>query len=184
MRAVAQTGQSHDALRHPPIRDMRDLVAFRLSVLAAASDRVGQNWLKAEFGLSIREWRVLGMVGATEPARFGDVGHDLQLDKGQLSRLAKALVDRGLVESRVDADDQRAVRLVLTASGRDVHDRALKRALQRNELVLSALTPGEAATLVELLDKLQPHMEHRADTEIEAGHPPASTGKNRPRKRA
>lgn len=180
MRAATQTGFSDPELRHPPIRDIRDLVAFRLSILAAASDRVGQNWLKAEFGLSIREWRVVGFVGATEPAKFGDIGRGLQLDKGQLSRLVKTLADRGLLESRADSEDQRVVRLSLTQPGRAVHDRALARALERNELVLSALTREEAATLVELLDKLQPHMEHRADTEI-ADAPSPRSGKNRSR---
>jgi len=150
---------------HPEISDIRDLLAFRVAMLAAANDRVGQSWLKAEHGVSLREWRVLGIIAALEPVRFGDVVHGLQLDKGQLSRLVKAVIDRGFVVSQGDAGDQRVSRLSLTPAGRELHDLLLEKALRGNDRILAALTPAETETFIHLLDKLQPHMIRRADVE-------------------
>ena len=155
--------------RHPEISDIRDLVAFRVAMLAAANDRVGQGWLKADHDLSLREWRVLGIIAALEPVKFGEVVRGLQLDKGQLSRLVKALVDRGLVLNEVDAEDQRVSRLTLSPAGRELHSVLPAQALEGNDRVLAALSPAETETFIRLLDKLQPHMVRRADAQT-AGH--------------
>ncbi|MDQ0314268.1 MarR family winged helix-turn-helix transcriptional regulator [Amorphus orientalis] len=150
---------------HPAVDDIRDLVTFRIAMLAATSDRVGQAWMKARFGLSILLWRVLGIVAALEPVRFGEVGHALNLDKGQLSRLVKSLIERGLIEATASEADQRVTILRLTAHGRTVHGEVLEIAKARNNAVLSALDGAEVETLLRLLDKLQPFLELRADAE-------------------
>jgi DNA-binding MarR family transcriptional regulator len=155
------------AARHPRIADIRDLLTFRIAMLAAANDRMGQSWLKGDFGLRVLEWRVLGLTVALEPVRFGAIARRLRLDKGQLSRLVKALVQRGLVSTRTDDKDQRILRLTATSAGQALHDRVLSKALARNELIASALNAEEVATLFALLDKLQPFMDHRVD-EVEA----------------
>jgi len=148
---------------HPPITDIRGLLTFRLAMLVAANDRVGQSWLLSRYGLRIQEWRTLGLVAASEPVRFKDVARALLLDKGQLSRLVKALTGRGLLEGRADEADQRTLLLTVTAEGRRLHDQALAEALRRNNLIAGALTAEEAATLFRLLDKLQPFMDHRVE---------------------
>lgn len=168
MDSAARRNQEGTA-RHPPIRDIRDLLTFRLALLSQASDKIGQTWLAGEFGLRIVEWRVLGIVAAEGPARFRDVARTLVMDKGQLSRLVRTLVRRGLIASEPDRSDQRAVRLRLTDSGSRLHGQVLARALERNERVVSALTPEDARILFVLLDKLQPFMTHRAESVEHAG---------------
>jgi DNA-binding MarR family transcriptional regulator len=148
---------------HPPIRDIRDLLTFRLAVLSSASDKIGSAWLQREFDLRVVEWRVLGVVAAEGPAQFRDIARALLMDKGQLSRLIKTLVTRKLIRSEPDRSDQRTIRLRLTAAGERLHTRVLARALERNGRVMSALHPDEAQTLFALLDKLQPFMTHRAE---------------------
>ncbi|MGX1096127.1 MarR family winged helix-turn-helix transcriptional regulator [Amorphus sp. MBR-141] len=175
MDAAAAKGPARPGGKHPEIADIRDLVAFRVAMLAAANDRVGQSWMKAEHGVSLREWRVLGIIAALEPVKFGDVVHELQLDKGQLSRLVKALVDRRFVQNRVDTGDQRVSRLSLTPAGRDLHGVLLAKALRGNDRILAALSAAETETFIRLLDKLQPHMVQRAD--VEAGDTTAAKRK-------
>lgn len=133
-------------------------------MLAAANDRMGQGWLQSVYGLRILEWRVLALVTALEPVPFGEIARALLVDKGQLSRLVKQLVGRGLVATgRTDGRDQRLVLLSATAAGRDLHQRVLQTALERNERVVSALSARETEQLFRLLDKLQPFMEHRVE---------------------
>ena len=132
-------------------------------MLAAANDRMGQRWLKASFDLRVLEWRLLGLTAALEPVRFGTVARRLLIDKGQLSRLVKTLVERGLIETVPDENDQRMIRLKTTDKGRTLHDRALLTAYARNDVIVSALTEAETETLFGLLDKLQPFMDYRID---------------------
>lgn len=124
---------------------------------------MGQGWLQAEFGLRLLEWRVLGLVAARRPVRFGEVARALLVDKGQLSRLVRQLSERGLIAAEPDPADQRLLLLATTPAGQALHDRVLRRALERNELVVSALSAEESAQLFRLLDKLQPFMEHRVE---------------------
>jgi DNA-binding MarR family transcriptional regulator len=153
---------------HPAINDIRDLLTFRVAMIAAAGDRVGQRWLSSEFDLRIMEWRVLGVVCAVQPVRFFELARELIIDKGQLSRLVGNLARRGLIATEPDPDDLRTVRLRPTSEGVALHLRALTRALERNERVVAALEPGELETLFALLDKLQPYMAHRAEPDGDA----------------
>lgn len=164
--SVAGTGKR--ITRHPGIRDIRDLLSFRVAMLAAASDRVGQQWLSKEFDLRLQEWRVLAIVAAMEPVRFLEVARTLLVDKGQLSRLVKSLSTRGLIDTETDPEDQRTIQLRVTEDGRAFHDRVLDRALQRNERLVSAFEPDELDAFFVLLDKLQPFMTRRAEQEPES----------------
>lgn len=148
---------------HPGIGDIRGLLTFRIAMLAAANDRMGQSWLKAAFDLRVLEWRLLGLTAAMEPVRFGAVARRLLIDKGQLSRLVKTLVARGLIATVPDDEDQRVIQLTMTELGLRLHDRALAMAYARNDVIVSALSEEETETLFRLLDKLQPFMDHRVD---------------------
>lgn len=148
---------------HPSVGDIRDLLTFRIAMLAATNDRMGQNWLKGEFDLRVLEWRVLGLTAALEPVRFGTLARRLLVDKGQLSRLVKALIERQLIRTTPDDEDQRTMRLSTTAAGRALHQEVLSKAFARNNLIVSAMTVEETETLFHLLDKLQPFMDHRID---------------------
>lgn len=161
-------GREKRLTRHPGIRDIRDLLSFRVAMLAAASDRIGQQWLSKEFDLRLLEWRVLAIVAATEPVRFLEVARTLLVDKGQLSRVVKSLSTGGLIDTGTDPDDQRTIQLRVTEEGRSLHDRVLAYALRRNGRLISALEPDEADTFFALLDKLQPFMTNRAEQEPES----------------
>lgn len=152
---------------HPAIGDIRDLLTFRIAMIAAAGDRAAQRWLSSEFDLRIMEWRVLGVTSAMQPVRFFELAEELLIDKGQLSRLVGNLTRRGLISTEPDPDDQRTVRLRPTEEGATLHLRMLARAFERNEQVAAALEPGELEMLLALLDKLQPYMAHRAEPDGE-----------------
>lgn len=141
--------------KHPPVRDIRDLVFFRMAHLAAANDRLGQRWSQKHFQLRLSEWRVLGMVQALEPVGFGGIARALYIDRGQLSRLLKTLEKRGLVRITPDEADKRARHLETTPAGRELHDRMLRFVLEPNEVYVSALTREEVSTLMGILEKLQ-----------------------------
>lgn len=146
---------------HPPVHDIRDLISFRLSNLVAANDRVGQGWVQKKFGLSLNEWRVLGLTHALEPVIVSDIRRILHIDKGQLSRVVKSLIERGFLRGTANRDDQRFIELQVTTRGRALHDDMLAYSTQRNRNVIADLSKQEARELFRLLGKLRSGIEQR-----------------------
>ena len=132
-------------------RDIRELLSFRLTLLADSAERLGQMHTVREARLRINEWRVLALACVMRPARFSDIARTLSMDKGQLSRIVKLLGGRGLLESKPDAQDQRAISLHLTEEGRRVHDSLYDGFDTLNGRIMSALDDGERSELMRLL---------------------------------
>lgn len=163
-RALAERseeGGGDAAIAHPPVRDIRDLISFRLSNIVAANDRVGQNWAQTKFGLSLNEWRVLGLTYALEPVILSDIKNILHIDKGQLSRIIKSMVERRYLRSDPRSDNQRFTELRMTARGRALHQKMLTYSTQRNRTVVEDLTQHEASELFRLLEKLRTGIDRR-----------------------
>jgi len=79
------------------------------------------------------------------------------LNKGQASRAAQALVDQGLVCKEDRPDDGRGVVLSLTPAGRKLFKRTMQLIAQRNNDIFGCLNAKEQATLSGLFDRLIAH---------------------------
>lgn len=142
---------------HPPITALPNALTFRLARLVAVNDAAGGAQFRAAFGLSLNEWRVIGLVQALGPVGFGRLRKSLLMDKGQLSRVLKALTSRALISARPVAGDARSVELLLTETGRALHDDALAFTTARNEVVVETLTQEECRQFMRLLEKITAH---------------------------
>ena len=98
--------------------------------------------------------RCLGAIGAFAPLSINDLANRANLNKGQASRAAQALVDRGLVSKTVTANDARGVTLTLTASGKKVWLKTIAMIDRRNKEVFGVLSANESEQFSRLLDKL------------------------------
>ncbi len=135
--------------------DIRDLISFRIHRLAIANDRHGQRLLSTRFGLSLPQWRVIGVVWALGPnAPISRILDDLSMNKSQLSRELKALIEMGLVATTEDAADRRRIRASLTEKGVGLHDEVMEYLREHNRLMLSILGSDLADRFVEGLDSL------------------------------
>ena len=134
--------------------DIRDLVSYRLARLAGLNDRSGHVHLTETFGLTLGEWRVLGSIAAHAPVTLAGLSRAMLVDKGQLSRMAAALIERGWVRDTPSKTDRRTATLALTAAGKREHDRILAFATDRNRAVLSVLEPAEQRDFMRLVGKL------------------------------
>ncbi|PJI51710.1 hypothetical protein CTI14_54975, partial [Methylobacterium radiotolerans] len=74
------------------------------------------------------------------------------LNKGQASRSAQALVDRGLVEKTVSASDGRGVVLAPTADGLTQYRRIVDLIARRNDEIFGCLTADEQQQFGDMLD--------------------------------
>lgn len=139
--------------------DIRSLASFKLSILVDAAERMGQYHTIDRADLRLNDWRVLALAYALKPARFSDIASILSMDKGQLSRIVKLLCERGLISTKTDRLDQRAICLALTDRGHEVHDRLLADFRGINERILSVLDGEERRELDRMLSLLAQSIE-------------------------
>ncbi len=131
---------------------LEDFLPYRLSVAAnAVSDRIADVY-RARFGLRIPEWRVIAVV-AEGAATQAELVEKTAMDKMTVSRAAKALVARGLLE-RARARDRRTLALALTPEGERLHAEVSPEALAIEAAILRDFTAAEQAQLMALLDRL------------------------------
>ncbi|AHD03569.1 MarR family winged helix-turn-helix transcriptional regulator [Leisingera methylohalidivorans] len=155
-QSVKKTSQSEaDALR--PLSSLPEALSFRISRLAAINERSGGRYFKREYDLTLVEWRILGLTATEGMIHFTTLRDTLLLDKGQLSRTIKALVARGLIETRNSEADARQIDLHITPAGQELNDQALRFTSQRNAVLAGVLTQAERAEFERMLDLLIGH---------------------------
>ncbi|WP_424629553.1 bifunctional helix-turn-helix transcriptional regulator/GNAT family N-acetyltransferase [Bradyrhizobium sp. SYSU BS000235] len=72
---------------------------------------------------SLTEARVLFELAHRDQPTAGEIGADLGLDRGYLSRIIQSFMDKGLVTRKPIPEDRRQFRLKLTAKGRQAFGR-------------------------------------------------------------
>jgi len=132
-------------------------VTHRLHTLYKLTDRVSQAAYLADAGLPLSEGRCLSAVGAFAPLSVNDLAQQANLNKGQASRAAQALVDQGLVRKQASTTDGRGVVLMLTAKGERTWRRVMDVIGRRNAEIVDCLDAAERRQLDRLLDR---HVEH------------------------
>lgn len=138
----------------PPRAPLQRTLTHRLHTLHKLSDRVSQAAYLADAGMPMSEGRCLAAIGSFEPLSINELAQHANLDKGQASRAAQALVDAGLACKTVDARDARGVRLSLTARGRTRWARVMALIERRNDEIFGCLNADERQRFGAALDRL------------------------------
>ncbi|GLZ86966.1 transcriptional regulator [Metapseudomonas resinovorans] len=126
------------------------LLTFLANKLATGASQC----YRKHFGIGVVEWRMLSMLAVENGITANRICQVIGLDKSAVSRSLQALEAAGHVSSQVDPQDNRRNTVSLTASGRELHDRVLKVALERERRLLSGLSTEEVDTLIALLGRL------------------------------
>ena len=105
-------------------------------------------------GLTLAEWRILGRLHESAPIRRAALCRVAFLDKAQVTRVLRGLVERGLAKTRKDPAHAHRIIVDITASGRGLAEEVFPEALAEQFKLLGALTPGERATTYSALCKL------------------------------
>lgn len=129
-------------------------VPYRLATLAKLLALVASRLYAKRFGLVIREWHILAVLGEGRPLSAAEVARRTVLDKGRVSRAVATLTRRGMIERVPDAFDARRTMLRLSQKGRAIYRRIIPFARGRERTLLDALTPVERRQLERVLTKL------------------------------
>jgi len=104
---------------------------------------------------SLTEVRVLYELAHRTGLTARDLGRDLDIDAGYLSRILRGFVRHGLVRSETGADDARRRALTLTAGGRRAFAPLDRRSQKEVAATLAPLAESEQARLVGAMDAIE-----------------------------
>jgi DNA-binding MarR family transcriptional regulator/N-acetylglutamate synthase-like GNAT family acetyltransferase len=129
----------HDAQRVAAVRSFNRFYTQHLGVLR-------DGWLDSPFSLT--EARVLYEIKQRDRATATDIGRDLGIDAGYLSRILRRFHKSGLIRKDVSADDARQSLLSITARGRKAFDPLEARTERQVGAILGRLAEPEQDHLV------------------------------------
>jgi len=160
---------------NPPA--LERFLTYRLHVLNKITDRDTNRAYLEDCGIPLGEARCLAAIGRYAPLSVNDLARAANLNKGQASRSAQALVDRGLVEKTMSASDGRGVVLAPTQAGLAQYQRVIDLIAQRNEEIFGCLSADEQRQLGDMLDRVIGHLQPDADgaQDLLAPAPPQDT---------
>jgi DNA-binding MarR family transcriptional regulator len=142
------------ASRARPDVPLDRFLTYRLHQVNKLTDRASSDAYAQEFGLPVGEARCLAAIGNFAPLSVIQLAARANLDKGQASRAAQALVERGLVVKEASVADARGVLLQPTAAGRRLWTRVMRLIARRNEEIFGCLAPAEQKQLAAYLDRV------------------------------
>ena len=135
-----------------------DLSAFLPYQLAVAASRVSKGFAeryRAEFGLTIPEWRVLAHLAQSDQVSVREIHAQVDMDKSKVSRAAARLEAQGLIEKRENLEDRRLLDMRLTEKGRELIARIVPIADAYQAQVMAQMGTEAAAFRAGLLRLLE-----------------------------
>lgn len=134
-----------------------------------------QGYMGSPFPLP--QARVLYELGQRGECTASELGADLDLDLGYLSRLLQGLRRQGLVQGEAAREDARRVRLCLTAKGRKFYQQLDTRSRDLVAGMLGKLAAPEQARLVGALQAVESVLEKKEQSPITLrAHRPGDMG--------
>jgi DNA-binding MarR family transcriptional regulator len=140
-----------DLLSHTPFR-----IATASNLLALSRDAA----MRDICNLETREMRVLINIGSYMPINGADIAYQSRMDSYTVSRAAKVLRQKGLVDVEPDKANRRSKNFVLTGAGESVYRRICSSTTARAAELDTALSVTEREMLFDMLARIEAKAEH------------------------
>lgn len=133
---------------------LSDLVGYHLR---RATNVAVADFIRAVGDTGMRQvlFGILSIVERNPDINQGAVGRSLGIKRANMVALITELVDGGLLNRRVSAEDRRAFALRLTAKGRRLYEDSLARIRAHEATLLSDFTAEERALLISMLSRIE-----------------------------
>jgi len=130
-----------------------------LSFAANRFFEAASDYFKEQFDVGSADWRMLFQLARYPGATAAASAKTLSIDKGTVSRSVQRMSKGGLIVAGDLHANGRSRGWYLTAQGRQIHDRILKAALERQSHLLHGFEPEEVRTMCELLTRFLRNLE-------------------------
>jgi len=128
--------------------------SFRINFLALQFNVPVYRWIETEFGLQRVEFVVLYSLALKNGVTASAICNSSGFPRNTISRAIQKLIDKNIIRREVDSNDLRSFVLYLTDEGRRIVDEAMQPMQEREQIMLSGLSPAEKLMLSELLAKV------------------------------
>lgn len=125
-----------------------------VAALAGRLNRRAGNFYQQRYGFGMAEFRILLTLSLADGLNVGEVAQAADIDKAATSRSLRVLQERGYVAMQQTLTRGRAAIARLTREGDGLARDVRQVARQRNERLLSVLTPEERAQAETIVRKL------------------------------
>ncbi|MDM0038387.1 MarR family transcriptional regulator [Variovorax sp. J22G21] len=142
-----------DSLLNPQC--LEDLLLYRLSRVVRASSGMATRLVEGGFGITRREWGMIGMLSQVEEITSSQLAERLHLDRVRTSRGLRSLTEKKLVERRQLVADRREVHVRLSNSGRQLFGELFPRVARLNGDLLDGLPAEHVDVLLQCLQRLE-----------------------------
>jgi len=150
-------------------RTLGGMLSMRMVHLFLMLRRTNTNTQPEEAVLSRLEWRVMTQLDGVRPLSLTQLADRLLLDRGQLSRTVKGMVERDvLTRSRKPGGPE--IEIDLTSTGLSLRSAMIDRAGERDKFLIEGLDPADLAVAFKVVE----HMIARAGTIAHEAEPAAA----------
>jgi len=123
-----------------------------------------EGWADSPFSLA--EVRVLYELAHHDDLTAGELGNELGLDRGYLSRILQSFEKRGFVRKTRSQKDARQTHLALTSKGRKVFAPVNNRSQQDVGAMLDSLSAADQETLLESMRTIEKLLGNKTEPKV------------------
>lgn len=142
-----------------PNPGLKSVLTFRLAQLQNTINAHASTLLKVHTDLSLTEWRIISTIHMWEETTPAKLARETQMDKGQLSRKMKNLINKNYVNATSNDRDGRQQNLCLSAEGKAVYFKLLPIMRQRQDDLIRSIPPQDLAVFNRVLDQLSANVQ-------------------------
>ena len=167
-----------------PVIDLERYVPGYLTWIANKLTRGASQAYLAAFDIGVESWRLLVLLAIETSISAQRCSKVIGMDKASVSRAFKTMQARGLITIGLDASDGRLRVATITRSGRQLHNRIMAVALERERALLSVFSGRERDVLIGLLRRMHENLPtvEAATERYLAQHYPAARRRTAPDK--
>jgi len=136
-----------------------DAYPFYLLNRAASRYNVVIDSLLRPIGIDIPTWRVLMILGESEPQPIAQVAKSAVINISTMMRIVERMSKSGLIDTRPSETDGRVTELMLTALGREKLAAARAATSPIYQKIIRGISAGEFAQLLDLLGRLHDNLD-------------------------
>ena len=134
-------------------RTLSAMLSMRIVHLFLTLRRTNFTFQPHEFVLSRLEWRVMTQLDGTAPHSLTTLAERLLLDRGQLSRAVRDMVERGLLtRSRKPGGPE--IEIDLSSEGLAIRSKMINRAGERDRFLIEGLSAADQAVAFNVIEHM------------------------------
>ena len=146
--------------------ELDDLFLYHLARLMNSAGSMVVRLCEGGYGITRREWRMIGLLADKGPMQPSQLADHAQLDRTRTSRTISALIAKGLLQKQTMAGDGRLALVQLSESGRALHGQLFPQVKAINQELLGDISDAELQMLSDVFARIRTRgisMQQRGD---------------------